>query len=373
MSAINQPVQHRSEKSEKSEESERQRRIMIVGEALLDHFPDVAIPGGSPFNVARHLAALGAELVMVTRVGMDTDADIILNEFARFGMSSVGVQRDAQRPTGVVKVTLSEHGHQFHIGENQAWDAIESASALAITEQVNPHIICINTLAQRNAISKQAIAAMLDNSDALRVLDLNLRDGADNRELASWSLRHVDVLKVNDDELSQLLHWFVDVDSSTTKDIVADVAADVVANTSPAYPSKALLEAILQLLRLYPLKRLLVTRGADGYVVFDSLGHIVAQGETPVVEVVDTVGAGDAFLAITLLGESLGWSVDLTSSRAAQFAAAVCTHRGAVTNDLAFYEIWREQWHLPCATQAYFARELSSHITAPMTKPLKNL
>ena len=336
MPAINQPVKNISDKLE------RNRRIVVIGEALLDHFPDGAIPGGSPFNVARHLAALGAAPVFITRIGQDADADIILKEFARFGMSTIGVQRDAERPTGFVTITLSPLGHQFHISENQAWDAIDARLALAVTEQTKPDIICINTLAQRSAISKCAVKAVVDSGIALRVLDLNLRDGADSRELAYWSLRNVDVLKVNEHELAQLLHWFVD---SSTPDI--DESEDnKPTDINGVYSSKSALEAILQLLRVYPLKRLMLTRGADGYLIVDSLGHIIAEGKAPIVDVVDTVGAGDAFLAVMLLGESLGWAIDTTSARAAQFAAAVCTHRGAVTNNLSFYETWREQWQL---------------------------
>ena len=158
----------------------------------------------------------------------------------------------------------------------------------------------------------------------------------------------MDVLKVNEDELFQLLHWFVDSYASDTEKM-AEKTSTKVNRKYAQHASKSLLEAILQLLRLYSLQRLVVTRGADGYVVFDSLGQMIAEGKTPIVEVVDTVGAGDAFLAIILLGELLGWLIDTTADRAAQFAAAVCTHRGAVADDLSFYDAWRVQWQLPDA------------------------
>ncbi len=337
-----------------SDNMARNRRIMVVGEALLDHFPDGAVPGGSPFNVARHLAALGANPVMVTRIGSDADADIVLNEFVRFGMTLIGVQRDAVRQTGSVQVTLGTDGHQFHIGENQAWDAIEASPASAVARQVQPHIVCINTLAQRSATSKRAVTTVLDSCSALRVLDLNLREGNDNHALAHWSLRHVDVLKVNEDELCQLLHWFIDSIDDEVKNVPTKKAISINGSYQLNAP-KSLLEAVLQLFRLYPLKRLLVTRGAQGYVVFDALGHIIAEGESPVVDVVDTVGAGDAFLAVTLLGEARGWPIDTTAAWAAQFAAAVCTHRGAVAANISFYDAWR----------ALFSADVRCKPTAP--------
>ena len=97
-----------------------------------------------------------------------------------------------------------------------------------------------------------------------------------------------------------------------------------------------------------------------GQIALDPATGQVAEGGVSVqtervfanlAAVLDTVGAGDAFLAITLLGESLGWPIDTAAARAAEFAAAICTHRGAVTSNLSFYETWRTQWHLPLRPQ----------------------
>jgi fructokinase len=288
------------------------------------------VPGGSPFNVARNLAALGAVPLFITRIGSDADAGILLDEFARWQMPLDGVQRDPRGRTGHVAVTLDEHGHRFVIGDDQAWDAIDAAAALALVERRPPSIVCFNTLAQRSPVSRAAIAAVLETSRALRVLDLNLREGADNDAIAQWSLAHADIVKVNEDELQWLLERFT-----------------VHGNGPPQWGSGVPGAAIAALLQRFPLKRLLVTRGAEGYAVFDGAARLIAQGGTPAVQVVDTVGAGDAFLAVALLGEARAWPLATTLARAAEFAAGICMHRGAVAGTADFYRAWRRKWRLP--------------------------
>jgi fructokinase len=54
---------------------------------------------------------------------------------------------------------------------------------------------------------------------------------------------------------------------------------------------------------------------------------------------VDTVGAGDAFSAVTIMGLMHGWGWERILDRAAGFAAKVCTLRGATSQDKGFYEV----------------------------------
>ncbi len=61
------------------------------------------------------------------------------------------------------------------------------------------------------------------------------------------------------------------------------------------------------------------------------------------VEVVDTVGAGDAFSAVFILGLSKGWSTDVGLGRALEFAAAVCTLPGATTADRRVYDEFKNR------------------------------
>lgn len=305
--------------------------VLVIGEALVDCFADTSVPGGAPFNVARSLGAFGVKPVMITRIGHDDAGALLCDEFHRFGLPLEGLQHDATRPTGSVQVTSTANGHMFSIGDNSAWDAIDPIAAASVVHRLSPSIICFGTLAQRSPTSRAAISAVLDRTTALRVLDLNLRTGADTVEIAEWSLASADVVKANDDELEKLLAWFVPGNSPSM----------LPWGTAPHS------RAIEYLVRRFSLCNLVVTRGAQGYAAFDSRGTLLAQGDSPQTNIVDTVGAGDGFLAIMILGEWLGWTLPQTLDRANRFAADVCTLRGAVADNMQFYEHWAREWQLP--------------------------
>ena len=61
---------------------------------------------------------------------------------------------------------------------------------------------------------------------------------------------------------------------------------------------------------------------------------------------VDTVGAGDAYASVFLLGQARAWPLALTLARANEFAAAICGVSGAVPADLAFYQPFISRWLL---------------------------
>ena len=303
------------------------RAIAIVGEALIDVFPEQEVIGGAPFNVARNLAALGCASSVLTRIGEDDRGDRIVGEFERFDLDTQGLQIDADRPTG--SVTVHKHGaqHHFEIASHQAWDALEQQAVVQAVQRLQPAIIYFGTLAQRESISRGAVQAALHASTAIRFLDLNLRDGPDNQALAAQSLASAHIVKVNDTELEQLLTWFLPARPGDTVFGSATHRADV-----------------HTLMRRFDITRLVVTRGADGYAAFELAGGLTHQGVAPTVRVRDTVGAGDAFAAVLILGELHAWSLPTTLERASAFASMVCGFEGAVTTDLAAYDRWSQAW-----------------------------
>ena len=63
--------------------------------------------------------------------------------------------------------------------------------------------------------------------------------------------------------------------------------------------------------------------------------------------VVDTVGAGDAFTSVILLGLALGWPSAVTLQRALAFGSAIVGQRGAIVRDIDFYRRHAQSWSLP--------------------------
>jgi fructokinase len=282
-------------------------RPLIVGEVLFDVMPDGSrVLGGAPFNVAWHLEAFGARPLMVTRVGADESGDEVLAAMEAWGMDRSGVQRDVTHPTGKVQVELQNGEPVFHILADQAYDHIDADRAMQSTSGVTVNLVYHGSLILREEASRTALGDLKEGSRVPVFIDVNLRDPWWKHDRVAASVARARWLKVNESELGLL-----------------SGASDMA--TVDAFRAENGLDAVI------------VTRGGRGAVVIDGDGAIEAAPPAEV-HVVDTVGAGDAFSAVFILGLLRGWSTDETLERALEFAAAVCTVRGATTMDRGLYE-----------------------------------
>ncbi|KQQ96276.1 PfkB family carbohydrate kinase [Massilia sp. Leaf139] len=301
---------------------------IVFGEALVDDFATEQVVGGAPFNVARHLAAFMAPQLMITRVGKDHNGETIAAEFERFAMSQAGLQRDSIEETGRVIVERGAHGHRFVIVPNQAYDYIAREDALAAAKAVDAGALYFGTLAQRAERSRGTLKALLSATSGLRFLDVNMRDGQVDERTVSDSLHAADIAKVNEDELQALFGWYFQLGPNDPP-----MAADETRSACAA------------LLQMFGLQALIVTLGHRGSVYFGAGGVTIDTRDTPPPAfVIDTVGAGDAFSAIFLLGRARGWPLESTLARANEFAGAICAIPGAVPRDLGFYDQWMTRW-----------------------------
>lgn len=306
----------------------------VFGEALIDDFITEQVVGGAPLNVACNLAALGAQALLITRVGNDLGGAQVREQLGRLGVPQGGVQADPLLPTGRAVVERSGGSHRFILLPHQAYDMIDSAQAHAALAACDPGIVYFGTLAQRGETSRATLQALLRATGATRFLDLNVREGHVSERRVYESLHAADIVKVNEDELLQLLAWY-----------------------TPAPPdrvdmdSEAMRASCAALLRVFALQALVVTLGPGGAAYVGADGAFVsAPGVALQGRLADTVGAGDAFSSVFLLGRMHGWPLDTALNRANRFAAAVCTIRGAVAPDPAFYASWRAAWCAPATT-----------------------
>jgi fructokinase len=299
-------------------------RVVVFGEMLVDQFASGPVVGGAPFNVARHLAALGLAPLMISAIGDDAPGQRLEAELARHGLRDVGVQRRGDLPTGVVDVTLSDDGHRFHILEHVAWDAIEGDQALAAMRDgegpTSPCWLYHGTLALRAPVSRSAARRLIQHAPDRRFVDLNWRAGQLDSDIALEVARGARVLKVNDAELELVCAWLqVHPRGLEAQARVAQAALGV------------------------PL--LLVTRGELGAVAFDARGEVLAEAPAPpVTRMIDTVGAGDAFSAVMLAGLARGWPLPICLRRATALASRICEVRGAVPESLDAYARWTSDW-----------------------------
>lgn len=306
------------------------RPVLVLGEALVDDFVDGPVAGGAPLNVARSLAALGLPTHLASRLNPDDAAGEMLRaSMARFGLDESGLQQDVAHATGLVTVIESGDGtHRFQIHEEAAWDHLDADPVLRWMATHAPRLVYFGSLARRHPVSRAAMRRILDacpTGSAIRYLDLNLRPGSDHAELADECLCSADWVKVNDEELARLSEWFE----------LPRAAADEAAS---------LIEAGQALMRRYRLDRLVVTRGAKGYIGLDGLDgdrpRAVGAAQ-PLARCLDTVGAGDAFSAMLLAALLRGRAWTQALALANGMAAAMCGERGPMPARTAFFGPWR--------------------------------
>jgi fructokinase len=246
---------------------------------------------GAPLHLAAHLAAFGWEALVVARVGDDADGRAIRDRLERHGVGTSLLEVDPVLPTGTVAITLYPGGgHSFTIRRPAAWDAVEGP------EVIPPHdLVYFGSLALRDPRSRAALERVLA-AGAVRLVDANLRPPDYDAARLRFAVTHADILKASAEELPE----------------VAGLLG---------------VEADPRTLFAFGPEWVCLTRGADGAELHHRDGR---RWEAPGrrVEVVDTVGAGDAFLAglidgLLSTGDGAG-----ALDRAQQVAAAIVGQRG---------------------------------------------
>lgn len=284
-------------------------RVCIFGEVLFDHFPGgKRVLGGAPFNVAWHLQAFGVAPCFISRVGADAEGEAVLAAMRDWGMDTQAMQVDKHLPTGRVTVSIVDDEPAYDIVTDCAYDAIEFRPDDVPAGSFVYH----GTLAIRAATSRQALDAIIrDTAPAGVFVDVNLRPPWWDRDSVTARIDGSDWVKLNNHELEQL---------------GADTPAELLAR--------------------YQLQGLIVTMGAEGAQAWTAAGEHIMVRPGAGVSIVDTVGAGDAFTAVTILGIVRDWPMSETLERAQAFASLIVGRRGATVNDRAFYSPLIKAWGL---------------------------
>jgi fructokinase len=281
----------------------QQFNIAGVGEILWDLLPAGKQLGGAPANFAYHAQALGARSEVVSAISNDALGKEILARLKAIEVSTEYISIDKDHPTGTVEVRLDRHGKpDFIIHSNVAWDYIPFSERL---EQLAKKLdaVCFGSLAQRSSMSKNTIQKFITSTSdkCLRIFDINIRQSFYNAELIEENLKISNCLKLNEDEFP-LLSALFSIHGSEE-------------------------EIIDNLLKIYELDIIALTKGKEGSALYTKSSKSLMK--SPEVEIVDTVGAGDAFTAAMCHGLLEGFPLNILHENATRIAAFVCTQKGA--------------------------------------------
>ena len=287
---------------------------VIFGEVLYDCFPDGArVLGGAPFNVAWHCQAFGLQPLFISRVGKDQLGREVQAAMLEWGMKTEGLQFDSEHATGRVNVSFRNNEPSYDIVENSAWDFIASDELPELNKE---SVLYHGSLALRNPVAVQCLEAIKQENLKSTFVDINLRSPWWNESSINNIMQNIQYLKINEDELNLIISG-----KQTTEKKAQFLLSDL------------------------QLDLMVVTLGEAGAIAIDQNKTCMVQPEMSV-EVVDTVGAGDAFTSVLLLGLNKAWPLQKIIDRAQQFASHVVALRGATTQDKMFYQPFIKNWSL---------------------------
>lgn len=303
---------------------------LIVGEVLFDCFSDGRkILGGAPFNVAWDLQGLGAAPLLISSVGDDDEGTQVRQAMVEWGMKTRTLQISSRLPTGRVEVQVDDGQPTFEILDERAFDDIQPPNLAAFGEAFS--LLYVGSLAFRHEPSRSTIRYLIRESGLPRFVDINIREPWFSREWMSDLLSDACWVKLNDHELA----WLADRSIHSDNDIR---------------------QAVDRLRRLFHIRQFFITCGERGAYAVSESGEVTYQPAPKPAILVDTVGAGDAFAAATILRLHAGLSgpaadvpsvqademISETLKMAVAFASHTCTIKGATTTDLGHYAPYRQ-------------------------------
>jgi fructokinase len=278
--------------------------IVGVGEVLWDILPEGPQLGGAPANFTYFANALGADALLISRVGVDDLGDKTLARLEAGGLRLDGLSRDPTHETGKATVSVDAHGvPRFRIHEPSAWDYLEATPSI-VEELKVADAICFGTLGGRAEKSRRTIHELVEHTppQAIRILDLNLRAPFYEPEIIRQALLLANMLKINEVELEELSGLL-------------------------ALPGSEI-DRLRSIQERYELRLVALTKGAAGSILVQGAALSCHPGIPT--EVKDTIGAGDAFTAALVAGLLRGFSLETVHAQSAELAAYVCSQSGAM-------------------------------------------
>ncbi|MPR34204.1 carbohydrate kinase family protein [Salmonirosea aquatica] len=249
------------------------KNIICFGEVLWDMLPTGKMPGGAPMNVAFHLKNFGLNTALISRVGSDDLGDELIEFMQKAGLDVSLVQRGTNHLTGVVKVNMDDANEvTYKIVQPVAWDYIQlEEEAVRAVERSDGFVF--GSLAARNPGTRETLHRLLEKA-TFKIFDVNFREPYYTQETVEYLLQQADMVKMNAHELALITAW---------QGTLTDERS-----------------AIQRLSERFDVPTICVTRGGSGAILWKDGAFYESRGFA--VQVSDTIGSGDSFLAALIKG-----------------------------------------------------------------------
>ncbi len=278
------------------------RRLPNKGETLPGHRFEMH-PGGKGGNQAVAAAQAGAATALITRVGSDVFGNHLRRSLETKGVDTTHVSIDPLLPTGASTVLTGEDGDYASIIVPAAAGNLGASELEAARATIGESAVLLLQLEIPLELSAEAAAIIQSRRSGTRpVVVLNVAPAMDATLVATTFQDKVDVVVANAVETEMLSEL-----------PVSDAAGAVMAAE--------------KICRRMHVETVLVTLGAAGVVVRQP--HRASLHPAWPVTVVDTIGAGDAFLGALAAEMARGVALDAALPFASAAGALAVTRAGA--------------------------------------------
>lgn len=293
-------------------------RVLVIGNVGIDHYLQTKERhlGGASFNLAWHLHHLMPGRVdFVARIGKDPAGNYIQEALRSHGFPTQYIVQDPNHPTSVVSIMLSEKGIPHYRKPVQLLAAaFLSPEDFGLVDMSQYTLLTFDSNLMTQTRRRQTLFDLLTTNSNIPVFwDMNYRGGEWDTDVLSSILNRTNYLKINHEELALLTTSILPVAAAGTLAQQLTTIANYFAS----------------------IKMIALTEGEKGAHLWHD-GRVIFKPSTPITAA-DTVGAGDAFSAMMIVGILNRWESTQILKKATDFAGAICQIHGAVPMDAGFY------------------------------------
>jgi fructokinase len=280
--------------------------VISIGEVLWDIVGQEEHLGGATFNFSAHLSRLGHTVSFISAVGKDQRGAKVIDRMSRLGLSTEYLNTEKDHLTGTASVAIAADGQpKFVLHRPAAYDFPQLTPTQFDRLFSRPvDWIYFGTLHQIHSQARHLTTDLLNRASPARSFyDVNLRADGYTPALIKQLMSRATIVKLNHEEVEAIAHM-LDTRHASLEEFCRNYS------------------------ELYKWAGVCVTRGSLGCAVLMDGQFIEAPGYP--VQVLDTVGAGDAFAAAFLHGLGKRWPTSAIADFANRVGALVASRRGAI-------------------------------------------